>query len=614
VTLLLFGCLWNWGSPDSSVQPQDTAPDCTDEYCNGLDDDCDGLVDEDPVDAIAAFFDYDRDGFGGEATSACDTTGLVFNGDDCDDADDDIHPDAQEICDDQRQDEDCDGAADDLDDDAEGKTTLHRDQDGDTYGAADVTQEACHHGEDWVHDATDCNDQAASAHPGRDEVCNDGLDNDCDGEPGDCRLFGQYGTAHAQASIFGETTEGWFGNSARGSGLSVDGDVYEDILVANWVDRSAWVISGPLTGVRSVSEVAIPLEPDSGNPYGFGWSIVGLDANADGVGDVAVGQNSYYGGGFEGRVHVFLGPITAARSAKDAFSIQGETNSQAGWDVRGIPDIDGDGGDDVVIGAPRASPGLVLVAGLADGTNIGQGDYLGVLEGESTDGMAGLSVDGADVDGDGVTDVVTTDPYLRRAYITLGPVTGRVQLADAYVFEGSEDMPVASFVHASGDATGDGYNDVLVGASPQQTDVLQEGDGLAGGAWLLAGPITSTPTAWASYSGPHLASNAGSSGELGHDLDSDGEQDVLLGGYQDDTGGVEAGAAYLFYGPVSAGVRELREAEATFIGGLDSEFGFSVSATDLGGDGYADVLVGAPGESTNQTHPGAVFIFSGIGL
>ncbi len=82
-----------------------------DETCNGRDQDCDGLIDEDAVDATVFHIDADGDGFGdpGEVVAACEEQeGYVLNVDDCDDSDPEIHPDAEEICGDGR-DNDCTG-------------------------------------------------------------------------------------------------------------------------------------------------------------------------------------------------------------------------------------------------------------------------------------------------------------------------------------------------------------------------------------------------------------------------------------------------------------------------------------------------------------------------
>ncbi len=167
----------------------DNAEDCddddasqypgADEVCNGDDDDCDGVTDEDDaVDAPTWYGDSDGDGFGDAAVTeiTCDQpTGYVLDGNDCDDADAAQHPEAEELC--NGEDDDCDGEIDE--DEALDVSTWHRDSDGDGFGDADASIEACEAPSGYVENNTDCDDGDAAQHPGADEYCND-EDDDCD--------------------------------------------------------------------------------------------------------------------------------------------------------------------------------------------------------------------------------------------------------------------------------------------------------------------------------------------------------------------------------------------------------------------------------------------------
>jgi hypothetical protein len=157
----------------------DTNPDVNpdaDELCNGIDDNCDGVIDTDAVDATSWTLDRDGDGFGDDASAelACTAPSAlhVGTGGDCDDLDDQTYPDAPERCD--ELDNNCDGVVDnDLNE------LWYADADDDTYGDAAVTLDSCDPGAGWVTDDTDCNDADATAFPGAEEVCDEG-DNDCD--------------------------------------------------------------------------------------------------------------------------------------------------------------------------------------------------------------------------------------------------------------------------------------------------------------------------------------------------------------------------------------------------------------------------------------------------
>jgi hypothetical protein len=162
----------------------DNAGDCDDgdpaihpdaeEACNGVDDDCDGEVDEGLLSSWYADEDGDGHGDPDSPLEACEQpSGHVDSGDDCDDADPEIHPGAPERCD--GVDQDCDGEVDeDL------QTRWYLDSDGDGHGDAETALDSCDPGQGWVDDDTDCDDGDERIHPGADERCND-LDDDCDG-------------------------------------------------------------------------------------------------------------------------------------------------------------------------------------------------------------------------------------------------------------------------------------------------------------------------------------------------------------------------------------------------------------------------------------------------
>ncbi len=159
---------------DPSINPD------ADEVCDGLDNDCDGEVDEEVAGAPTWYEDGDGDGFGNPdvTTEACaPPEGYVDNNTDCDDADPGANPEAEEICD--GADNDCDGEADEAD--AVDASTWYADADADGFGDPETTVEACSAPEGYVADGTDCDDSDGAINPEAEEIC-DGADNDCDGE------------------------------------------------------------------------------------------------------------------------------------------------------------------------------------------------------------------------------------------------------------------------------------------------------------------------------------------------------------------------------------------------------------------------------------------------
>ncbi len=152
------------------------------EVCNGLDDDLDGLVDEEGAQGCAFWFrDEDGDGFGtGPGACRCGPSDdfSAVNNADCDDSDALVHPGALEVC--NGRDDDCDGEADR--EGLQGCTTYYWDADGDGYGVALDSKCLCApSGSYQATQAGDCDDSKGSVHPGAVEACN-GQDDDCNGQ------------------------------------------------------------------------------------------------------------------------------------------------------------------------------------------------------------------------------------------------------------------------------------------------------------------------------------------------------------------------------------------------------------------------------------------------
>ncbi len=174
------------------------------EICDGLDNDCDGDIDDADsyVENTTTWYgDLDGDNFGSvqSQVEACSQpTGFVANATDCNDFNGASYPGAAEICD--EEDNNCDGTID------EGVTsTFYADGDGDGYGDAASTTAACSLPGGYSVLPTDCDDADPSAHPGAFEIC-DGVDNDCDSTIDENAINAQTFYADTDSDTYGDAT------------------------------------------------------------------------------------------------------------------------------------------------------------------------------------------------------------------------------------------------------------------------------------------------------------------------------------------------------------------------------------------------------------------------
>ncbi len=523
---------------------------------------------------------------------------------DCDDQDPDVNPDADEICD--GVDDDCDGApgADEADADGDGVMICEG----------------------------DCDDLVAAVHPGAEEVCNDGLDNDCDGTVNECYLAGTLGLGSASTKFYGASAHDWVGFGVAPAG-DVNGDGYEDVLLGAAASDGnsgfvAFLFRGPVQGTLSSDYADARFASES--LTGAGVVATAGDTDVDGYDDILIGVP---GEGTAGAVYLILGPVvgTVGLDSADAKLVGEITDSHAGYSVS-AGDLDDDGFPDVVLGAPspvevqpgrvRAEPGVAYVQ---FGPVVGEVELavadVRLLGSEQSD-RAGMSVSaGLDANGDGIDDILVGSPGLDAngedagaAFLLNGPLLGNIDLtsADAIIPGSHAGDSVGVSVALVPDVNGDGVADVLVGAPGDNTN----GD-LAGAAYLFHGPLPGTVDlagADAVFLGAASWDVAGWPVSSAGDLDGDGLGDLLVGSRWNDAAGDDAGAAYLWYGPIS-GTHDPTTADVVFLGEADGDnAGSSVApAGDVNGDGLDDLLIGAYEEGTGGEGAGAAYLIYGLG-
>ncbi len=403
----------------------------------------------------------------------------------------------------------------------------------------------------------------------------------------------------------GENNADLFGSSVASAG-DVNGDGFGDVVVGArgyaTVGR-AYVFLGSDAGLG-----LSPLPPFDGEASGddFGSLVAGPgDLNGDGYADIIVGAWAYNDVGVYdvGRVYIYHGGASGPDTTADRI-LTGENQSDwFGRSAAGAGDVNGDGYADVIIGATGYDNGTATQSGAAyvffgGSTGVSTG-WTWKQAGVTKDDLFGSSVAGAgDVNGDGYADIIIGAkafggdtpgaPHQGAAYVYHGGAKGIPNGSDpAWWKVGQNDDDLfGTSVASAGDVDGDGYADVIVGASG-----CSAGAG-RGRAYLYKGSadgLVDTPT-WlpdGENDGDEFAASVAGAG----DVNGDGYADVIVGagGFSGD-----GGKAYAYHGAADmpSATDDWREEGDT----NGDQFGFSMAgAGDMNGDGYADVIIGAWG-------------------
>ena len=334
--------------------------------------------------------------------------------------------------------------------------------------------------------------------------------------------------------------------------------------------------------------------------YGFSVASAG-DVNADGFDDIIVGAPFNDAGGTDaGRAYIYFGSYVIDYTA-DVILTGIIAGSRLGYSVSSAGDVNNDGYADVIAGASGISSntgGAYIYYGGSSMNNVADV----TLSGQSAGEQFGYSVSHAgDVNGDGFSDVIV------GAYAYAG-FTGRV-----YAFFGSAfmdnnvDIIFASgdagsgygvSVSSAGDVNADGYRDIIV------SELL--GPGSLGKAFIYHGGQNMDNAADVTMIGATPADYFGSSVSTAGDMNGDGFDDVIVGSIYFNS---QAGAAYIYFG----GANMNNTADVTFNGVAGTDFfgGYVAGAGDVNGDGYKDVIVGARQNDAGGSNSGCAYLFWG---
>jgi hypothetical protein len=426
----------------------------------------------------------------------------------------------------------------------------------------------------------------------------------------------------AQASAkFGEWT-------AAGD---VNGDGFDDAIItatgfsgeASGEGRAYLFLGGPAGLASSPAWTADPTDQAGAR---FGACAAVGDVNGDGFADVLVtADRATAEAAREGRAYLYLGgPDGLSPTPAWTADPTDQADARFGYSCAIVGDVDGDGFDDVVVGALRWSSALLAegraylfrggLAGLETSPSwtSDPADQAGALFG-TTVASAG------DVDGDGFTDVLIGATQFDGevvneggAFLFRGGPWGLSATPDLVLHPGNQtNANFGNAVRSAGDVNADGYGDVLIGEYSWSGTANSQGRAhlyLGGAAGLSPTP------AWTPADVARISAAFGNDPFGIGDVNGDGHADVVISAYGADGDVAQEGAVYLYLGTATGpgGPPAWTAHPGDQAGAV---FGYPLCAGDFDGNGYPDLLVTAHGWDGDYADQGRAWVFhGGVGI